>query len=375
MPLECTIVAMIKAIKYILVVGILLLLTILVYLNLNKSEQIQVKNPVVVEVEQTLTPTPAKILNMKTPQVDLNLKDIFEKPIETSAETIVIAATGDYIPARSVNYLSVRDNNYTWTVQKTASIFKNADVVLVNLETPLTENCPLTNEGFVFCGSLQHIKALKMINATVVNLANNHSHNYGEDGIKQTTDLLDKNGIKYSGIYGENAIIEVKGTKIAFLGYNEIGVNPYPVKPAEDDLIIKDIKQAKQIADIVVVSFSWGVEYTTNITDTQKHLAKIAIDSGADLIIGNHPHQIQPIQIYNNKLVTYAHGNYVFDQMWSEDTKKGIVGFYAFENSKLVNADFTPIYIQNYGESEIAPSQMGDEILRKFESVSYELEE
>lgn len=373
MPLHQT--DMLKFLRYILVVGILLLLTILVYLNLNKSKQVQVKKPVVVEIKQTLTPTPSKITKKETPQVNLNLKDIFEKPIETNAETIVIAATGDYIPARSVNYLSVRDNNFTWTVDKTAELFKDADVVLVNLETPLIENCPLTNEGFVFCGDLRHIQALKLINTTVVNLSNNHSHNWGEDGIKQTTNLLDDNNIKYSGIYGENAVIEVKGTKIAFLGYNEIGANPYPVKPAEDDLIIKDIKQAKQTADIVVVSFSWGVEYTTNITDAQKYLAKLAIDSGADLIIGNHPHQVQPIEIYNNKLVTYAHGNYVFDQMWSEGTKQGIIGFYAFENSQLVNADFTPIYIQNYGESQIAPKEMGEEIIRSFESVSYELEQ
>lgn len=364
---------MVKVLKYIIVVGILFIFIVVVYLNLTKTNQVKVKNPVTVQVDNSTTPkTQTKFVK---PTVELNLKDIFEKDIQKNKNTIVIAATGDYIPARSVNYLSVRDNNYTWTVQKTARLFKNADIVLVNLETPLIKNCPLTNEGFVFCGSLEHIKALKMINASVVNLANNHSHNYGENGIKQTTDLLDKNNIKYSGIYGENNIVEVKGKKIAFLGYNEIGANPYPVKGANNDLIVSDVKKAKQVADIVVVSFSWGVEYTTNITDAQKRLAKLAIDSGADLIIGNHPHQVQPIQIYNNKLITYAHGNYVFDQMWSENTKKGIIGYYAFEQNNLVDADFTPIYIQKYGESTIAPPKMSKGIMQSFEDVSYKLKQ
>jgi len=112
----------------------------------------------------------------------------------------------------------------------------------------------------------------------------------------------------------------------------------------------KGIFEAKKEADIVIVSMSWGVEYTDKPSDRQIALAHLAIDSGADLIIGNHPHWIQSDEQYNNTYIKYAHGNLVFDQMWSEETKKGVIGKYTFENGKLINKEFIPIYIKDYGQ-------------------------
>jgi poly-gamma-glutamate synthesis protein (capsule biosynthesis protein) len=358
--------------KWLVVTAIFIsLLCAVVFLYPKQNQKVVVSEPINIAKRNNkdTKPTP-------TPQTTnkLTLNSIFIKQISSDLSSIVIAATGDYIPARSVNYISVSNNDFLWTVKETAPLFKTADVVLVSLESPLIKDCPLTNEGFVFCGSQNHIQALKAINTSVVNLANNHSHNYGEVGINQTTDLLNKNNIKYSGIYGEDNIVEVKGAKIGFLGYNNIGANPYPIKPAEKDLIAKDISDIKQKVDFVVVSFSWGTEYTTNITQNQKDLAHFAIDSGADLIIGNHPHIVQPIEIYKNKLITYAHGNYVFDQEWADYTKTGILGFYEINNNQVVEGDFEPIYIKDYGRSTIPTENFKKEVLDSLLTTTKKLE-
>src|SRR5690606_2312827 len=136
-------------------------------------------------------------------------------------------------------------------------------------------------------------------------------------------------------------------TNIAFLGYDDIEVQQ-GVSKADPDIIRKEIQEARNMADIVIVQFHWGVEYVSQPSERQRKLGMLAIDSGADLVIGNHPHWIQPIEIYKDKLITYAHGNFIFDQMWSEKTKEGVIGKYYFYNNKLVDAEYMPIKIHDY---------------------------
>ncbi len=108
------------------------------------------------------------------------------------------------------------------------------------------------------------------------------------------------------------------------------------------------------------------MEYTTQITDRQQELAHFAIDNGADLIIGNHPHWIQPQETYKDKLITYAHGNYVFDQMWSEETKEGVIGKYTFTGDNLTSTEFIATYITDYGRSQLADAERAKSILSVF---------
>ncbi len=302
--------------------------------------------------------------------------------------TVTLIATGDFIPARSVNYQALKYKDFTWTVKETANTVKGANdentITFVSLETPIFEDCPVTNDGFIFCGEEGHIEALKLIGADVVNLANNHAGNYEAEGIEKTIAILEKAGIKYTGVNnivyitaggpecdksGTNNSTENESgcTKFAFLGYNDIGYTPEPLSLATFELIEEQVTEAEQNADVVVVGFHWGVEYTTQITDRQKELAYFAIDNGADLIIGNHPHWVQPQETYKNKLIVYAHGNYVFDQMWSEETKEGVIGKYTFTNGELVKHDFTPIYITDYGKSQLADEARSKKILTVFD--------
>lgn len=283
----------------------------------------------------------------------------------------ILIATGDVIPARDVNIKTTKFNNFNWPYEKTADFLKNADITFINLETPLIKDCPLIDSGFTFCGSDKNIEGLTFAGVDVASLANNHAGNFGQTGVAYTKELLNKNDILATGIDGPT-YKDVKGTKFAFLGYNDIGVQSI-VSQADLDKIQADIKEAKSKADAVVITFHWGVEYRNQPDERQKYLGHFAIDSGADLVIGNHPHWIQPVEIYKDKLITYAHGNFVFDQEWSLKTKQGVVGKYTFYDKDLIDVEFFPILIENFGQPRFLIDDEKRKILEEMKRESLDL--
>lgn len=287
-----------------------------------------------------------------------------------SDQVITLIATGDVIPARSVNYQSSIRNNFKWPFEKTASFLKTGDITFINLETPLTSDCPLTQEGMIFCGSDKHIEGLLLSGVDVASLANNHSANHGKQGVDETIELLNKNGIKTMGL-SEPAIVETKGVRFVFLGYNDIEKNS-TVASAEKEKIKKDIADLKSKVDVVVVTYHWGAEYRAQPDDSQIALGRFTIDSGADLVIGNHPHWIQPIELYRGKLITYAHGNFVFDQEWSQKTKEGVVGKYTFYKNNLIDVEYFPVEIIDYGQPYFLEGERKQKILDEMKNESIE---
>jgi len=284
----------------------------------------------------------------------------------------MLVVTGDIIPARSVNFGVVKRNNFRWPFEKTAEVLKSGDLTFINLESPLIRNCQPTSEGMSFCGDQRNIEGFVWAGVDVANLANNHMGNYGVFGIEQTVDLLGNNGVLATGTDGA-VIKDVRGTKFAFLGYNEIGGPEKGISWADKDKIAFEVSIAKKQAETVIVSFHWGIEYTSQPTKSQRDLAHLAIDNGADLILGNHPHWVQPVEIYKDRLITYAHGNFIFDQMWSEKTKEGVIGRYTFYDNKLIGVEFLPIVIQDYGQPNFPDLTRSKSILDSMRDESLKL--
>lgn len=320
---------------------------------------------------------PQSALNLNEVKLDLN--DIFNPnykidPGLSRDELRTIIVSGDVIPARSVNSQVLKYKDFTWPYLKTADITKNADITFINLETPIIENCPVTSEGMIFCGDSKNIEGLKYAGVDVVSLANNHAGNYGEKGVEETIKLLDDNGIKSTGTAKSNlSIVNLRGINFAFLGYNDITKFQPGVSNVDEEKIKKEIREAKNQAEVVVVTFHWGEEYKDQPDDRQRYLGHLAVDAGADLVIGNHPHWIQPVEIYQNKLIAYAHGNFVFDQMWSQETKEGVIGKYTFYKSQLIDIKFIPIQIENYGQPYILSDNKRDRILNEMFAKSIKL--
>lgn len=286
-----------------------------------------------------------------------------------TSKIITLLATGDIIPARSVNHQTVTRNDFTWPYKYIADTLKSADVTFANLESPLIKNCPVTTEGMRFCGDARNIEGLKFAGIDIVNTANNHFGNYGINGIDETVNSLDKNGILVTGKPGP-AFKTVKGIKFAFLGYNDIGYKEKGISWAEDELIKNEISDAKKRADVVIVTFHWGTEYISTPNERQRYLAYLAIDYGADLIIGNHPHWVQAVEIYKGKVISYAHGNFVFDQEWSQKTKEGVVGRYTFYENNLIDVEFLPIEIFDYGQPKFLDGLEKQRIIEEMKSIA-----
>jgi len=319
------------------------------------------------EKQETFVPrlVPKKVAFTPRP---LTLETIFnqERPnIATlSAEKITtLVATGDVGLVRSVNFQMSNRNDFVYPFARIADVLKEADLTLVNLEGPLVKNCPLTNTGMVFCGNPEGVEGLVFAGIDLISLTNNHSFDYGQDGLLETIKVLNKRGI--TPVEPEKIVFkEIKGQKFAFLGFEDVN------KKVAEAKIGAQIKQAKSLADLVIVSFHWGVEYNAYPTQRQKELARLAIDSGADLIIGNHPHWIQPVEIYKDKLIVYSHGNFIFDQMWSKKTREGIIGRYTFYEDKLIYAEFLPIFISETYQPYLLEGEEKEEILKIIEEES-----
>lgn len=272
-------------------------------------------------------------------------------------QIITLIATGDVIPARTVNTQAIKYNSFTWAFEKTADMVRNADITFINLETPILRNCPVTNEGFTFCGDSRHVEGLRLSGVDVATLGNNHAGNYGKDGVAETTQILRSNGIDVTGIPRSNIVYKtIRGVTFAFLGYTDIEKVAW-VANVEEETIRNDIQEARRKADVVIVQFHWGAEYQSQPDQRQQYLGHFTIDNGADLVIGNHPHWIQPVEIYKGKLVTYAHGNFVFDQMWSQKTREGVIGKYTFIGKKLVDVTYTPIQIVDFGQAQFVTNE------------------
>ncbi len=270
-----------------------------------------------------------------------------------TTKKILLVATGDIIPARSVNTRAIKHGDPAWAFRKIAPLLASGDITLINMESSLLENCPQTDYGFVFCGQASAMEGLVLSGVDVVNVANNHFANYGQEGIDETLKRFEKENMVASGLYNAQPIYkDVKGVRFAFLGYNDIG-NELGLSPADTTLMSKEISEANKSADVVVVSMHWGIEYVALPNERQQALAHTAIDNGADLIIGNHPHWVQSDEYYKGKYIKYAHGNTIFDQMWSEETKKGVIGKYFFDGPNFVNVEFVKTYIKDYGQPEI----------------------
>ena len=301
------------------------------------------------------TPTPAPSYSAPVPP--LTTADIFP-PRDLSqyhldpAHIRTVIATGDVIPARHTDYI-IRNmgNNFEYAVDATKDITSAADITVINLEAPLIDGCPEeAGETFTFCGQPGFTAALQDAGVDVATLENNHIGNYGSDGITETEHHLDAAGIKWADSYTPS-IIAVRGVKFGFLAFNGVG-------GSVDQVAMKQqIEALRPQVDVLSVAFHWGMEYVPvpqpapGIADDDPvELAHAAIDDGADLIIGNHPHWIQGVEVYRGKFITYAHGNFIFDQEWSYETTVGVIGKYTFYDKTLIGVDFTPVLIQNYAQ-------------------------
>ncbi len=308
----------------------------------------------------------------------VSLESIFsDKEVDLTkldqTKIVKLIATGDVIPARGANWPAVQKNNFNYNWEKTADYLKTGDITLINLEAPLMKSCQLISSGFTFCGNARQVEGMVFSGVDVANITNNHIGNFGSAGIAETKKLLDDNKILWSG-FSNLAIKEVNNKKFGFLGYNNVGVK------LNREAVASEIAESKPKVDVLVVSIHWGKEYEAlpmtdgNIApDSPVEIGHLMIDSGADVIIGNHPHWVQGIELYKKGYIAYAHGNFIFDQTWSEETQEGAVGEYVFYDGKLIAVKYKPIVVDKTYQPVFVTGTRADKILKQMQDSSTQL--
>lgn len=350
-----------------------LIATVFSLVFLNQSTQPKSSNQ-----KKSTSSTTQNVAQKKTRIPEVSLASVFsEKATDLGnldqGKLITLIATGDVIPARGANWPAVKSGNFNYNWEKTADYLKTGDITLINLEAPLMKSCPLSTSGFTFCGHSRHVEGMVFAGVDVANITNNHIGNYGAAGIAETKQILEKNSIGWSG-FSRLEIKEVKGVKLGFLGYNAVGTALNRVG------VEREIKLADPKVDILVVSIHWGDEYVAVPTkapgiapDDPVELGHLIIDAGADLIIGNHPHWVQAMELYKDKYIAFAHGNFIFDQTWSIETQEGVVGEYIFYDKKLISVRYKPIVVDKSYRPVFVEGERAQTILKRMKDASHQL--
>ncbi len=285
----------------------------------------------------------------------------------------ILVFGGDIMLSRTVNTKIENYKDYSWPFEKIAPLFSEADLAIANLESPflITNNYVVKSGSFSFKANPLSVTGLTLAGFDVLSLANNHILNQDQAGLKDTYKILDQAKINYVGSIVNNLVIkESKGIKFAFLSYTYADDSNLIASMLNVSQARTDIKKAKGQADVVVVLMHAGTEYKRTPNNQQVEFAHAAIDSGADLIIGTHPHWPQTTEKYQGKTIIYSLGNLIFDQMWSKETSVGLVAKVSFKDKEVSNIEYIPVDIKDYGQAEIMPEGLNKSNLLKLIGVT-----
>lgn len=268
---------------------------------------------------------------------------------EVAAETKeelpkTIVFVGDIMLDRGVEYQILKhSNNYFYPFEKIQGFLSEFDIVFGNLEGPIVENPPVFSEdSLMFAFNKETAGALSKAGLNVLSLANNHTDNLFMRGLWDTRNFLAENSIDYVGEPSgcqQGFILEKQS--VLFLAFNQT----YPLNCPNEEIaeVVRTIR-TQNPSNFLIVSLHWGKEYQATSSVEQQALAHQLIDAGADLLIGHHPHVVQNIELYKDKLIFYSLGNFIFDQYFSKETQEGLAVGLEIHPSKLVYHLF-PVFV------------------------------
>lgn len=309
------------------------------------------------------------------------------------SEGIVLAAAGDVMLTRGVGRV-IDEMGVDHPFERVKGLISRADVAFCNLETSIsTGGTPIPGKGIWFRSRPEAATALARAGFDIVSLANNHILDYDTPSLLDTMNYLARVGVRYAGA-GRNiedarapSVIEVLAPsgqiRVAFLAYNELSfvywTSAYPRMFAATDTvpgtapmvraqILEDVKKARELADLVVVSLHWGTEYVSWPSKTHRKLARDIIDAGASLVLGHHPHVLQGFEVYRGGLIAYSLGNFIFDQRGLSRSQSLILAVGLGPEGPLW-AQLIPVLIRR-GQPAPAAGEAGEQILRKVAFIS-----
>jgi len=302
---------------------------------------------------------------------------------ESDDSTVTLALVGDILPAARVLEL-MKMNGYDYPYREAKAYLQAADIAAGNLETPLTtRGTPAEDKQYVFRGTADALPALKEAGFDYLSLANNHTLDYGWEGLKDTMDALDDADIWHSGSGSDDkeafepAYIEIRGLSVAFVSVSRVVPEvewkadrnrPGVAEAYSPDRAVQSIQEAKKNADLVVVMAHWGIERADRPVAHQTDLAHRFVDAGADLVVGSHPHVLQGFESYKGKWIAYSLGNFVFSTTSMRSSETGILNATCGKDGSCA-LKFQPMFAKL---SQPAPmeDEEGKALLKRLSSLS-----
>ncbi|MBI4409239.1 MAG: CapA family protein [Gemmatimonadetes bacterium] len=283
---------------------------------------------------------------------------------------ITMVAVGDINLARRLGERMHAANDYSLPFRSIAPVLADADIAFGNLEAALCPRPPYPLTGFSLRARPRAVEALVGAGLDVVSVANNHFGDCGAEGIRFGVERLRARGVRTAGAgldFDEAhaaAIIERQGVRFAFLAYSYAARGDVPrthgavIAGLDTAQLRRDVAAARAAADVVLVSVHDGIEYARQPTAATQRFARAAIDAGALVVLGHHPHVPQPVESYNDGWIFYSLGNFVFEQ-FDPGTRTGLMARLTFLGAKLEKAEAVPIVIETFARPRLAASEDG----------------
>ena len=308
----------------------------------------------------------------------------FYPPTSAFAGKVIINAVGDIMLAGRGNAIFER-LGYDHPFAATFSTLANGDIAVGNLEAPITcAGVEFRNKKFRFKTNPQAAQALKRAGFSILTLANNHMMDFGNTGLRETLHHLDLQGIAHSGagdslaMARRETLFNRNGKKIAFLAYSLTYPEEYFAAPSRagtapgyPPYVLRDIARAKAVADYVVVSFHWGTEKALVPKTYQVRTAHLAVDAGADLVLGHHPHVLQGIERYRNGVIFYSLGNFAFASQ-SNSSDRSIIARITLDDG-VKEVEVIPLNVLNsdvHFQPQILNGKTGREVINRLNRLS-----
>ncbi|MBI3900211.1 MAG: CapA family protein [Gammaproteobacteria bacterium] len=306
----------------------------------------------------------------------------------SSPATLRVAAVGDLMLGGTAT-VELAQFGYDYPFVYVGDLLRSADIAFGNLEGPLTARGSAHSKQFVFRSPPDLVApALARAGFDVVSLANNHSLDYGADGLRDTIDALQRVNIHTAGAGHDldaarkPAFIDVAGTRVAVLAYSltfpeefwATGTQPGTAFGHEQQ-VRADVAAAHKRADVVLVSFHWGQEGSNELRPYQRTLGHAAIDAGAAAVIGHHPHLLQGVERYRNGVILYSLGNFVFGS-YSSTATRSVIAVLSLSHGRVHELTLYPVDVNNLEvvfQPRFLKDRAADEVVEQLQLLSQPL--
>jgi poly-gamma-glutamate synthesis protein (capsule biosynthesis protein) len=300
--------------------------------------------------------------------------------------------TGAIVPGRCVQAAIDEKGSPDYIYADVLDLISNADLAIGTLNAALSDYSPHTGciQTFVLVGEAENADAMARAGFDVMSVATNHIKNCGSTSCGDRAFLDTLANLERVGIHPVGAgmdlaealkpvVVTVNGVRFGFVSLGEIEERAFADLDTPGIAVLTDenlqgaIQRTKEVADVVIAMPHWGSDYSFTPNYRQLHFARVAVEAGADLVIGNHAHVIQGMQELNNVPVFYALGSFVFDQSWSLETQQGIVLKIFFEGARFLSYDVIPVHIDRDGHVFVPPIEEAAQILERFDEISQQI--